>query len=384
MNELFLLFLVLALIYVVECFSFPSVSDFILAESRGGSWRVRQPPQFAGSWARAPVFKFPLPPLPSVCLCRAAPIHISEDGVRASAYHDDISASGERGLAVKFSDIKAFYCEGTSVWADETCLIKVSSEIYARHLANVLEEVRKCRESDREAKIEKQIDAMFDSRLIERRLDEYRRCTAPLRWACNVLFFNLFLVLPLGAQLVGLPDSWPVLLILLVANTSLIAAFFYYAHALLYPRETGARFTAIAATLLSPPFALRANDLILRDLFCSFHPLAVIRSVCSADDFLSVASRAIRESRFPLQTPLSPDASSSTRRRIGWEQRLVRAIDNCAAGSAPIETLLKPPTRQSSGSKSYCPRCLAQYVMTAGNCSDCPHVQLVPFAGEPE
>lgn len=380
MNEVFLLFLVLVLIYAVECFSFPSISDFILAESLSGVWRVRQPPQFAGSWSRSPVLKFPVPPLYGVCLCRVAPVHISEYGVQTLPDHNEASALVGPGGVMGFSDVKAFYSDGTSVHADEQCLIKVSSQIYAHHLANLLEEIRKCPARKREAKIQEKLEAMFDTRMVQRRLSDYLRHTTPLRRACNVLFFNLFVVVPLGVELFGLAASWAVLLAFLATNTLLVAGLFYRAHALLYPGERESRFTAVAASVLSPPFAMRANDVILRDIFCSFHPLAVIRSVCSTEDFVSVASRAVREAQFSRQPPGFPANISSADKGVEWEQRVRQAIEKCAASSGVlIETLLRSPARQSSGSNSYCPRCLTQYAVRAGKCSDCPHVELVRF-----
>jgi hypothetical protein len=45
----------------------------------------------------------------------------------------------------------------------------------------------------------------------------------------------------------------------------------------------------------------------------------------------------------------------------------------------PPEELLSPPQRESENCQTYCPLCLAQFVLVEGECSDCGDVHLKKF-----
>src|SRR5690348_15854749 len=103
-----------------------------------------------------------------------------------------------------------------------------------------------------------------------------------------------------------------------------------------------------ATMLLSPPFAIRANDLILRNVFYPLDPVCVARALCSHEDFLETASRAIREARFPRRRETETVGHMSSITMTYWEQRVRDALDSFISGCGITrERLLTPPPPNS-------------------------------------
>ena len=125
---------------------------------------------------------------------------------------------------------------------------------------------------------------------------------------------------------------------------------------------------------LSPFSAIRATDVLLRDLFCTFHPLAVACVLLSKGDARAQAERNLRQSLFRTDQ----DAASS-------DAAMRRALESFLAKTGiPREELLCPPRRESQNCQTYCPLCLAQFVLAEGECPDCGDVQLKQFLPEIE
>jgi hypothetical protein len=170
----------------------------------------------------------------------------------------------------------------------------------------------------------------------------------------------------------GLGRVWPFLAAYLMALSVCTGWGFLRAHKNIYPSHPEGRWQHALTFALSPLSAIRANDVLLRDLFCQFHPLAVARIIMSEKEFQSEAERELRESRY-----------GRTRARSGEGGQL--ALDGFIrqAGLEPDE-LLKPPLRQSLNSCTYCPLCLSQFVIDEGECPDCIGVQLQKYSSERE
>jgi hypothetical protein len=128
------------------------------------------------------------------------------------------------------------------------------------------------------------------------------------------------------------------------------------------PKERGAE---VATMLLSPPFALRAADLILRNLFSNFHWLAVAKVVCSADYALGLTLDYLRKLEFP--TPAEREASDLTpETSLLWKQTVWSFVFQ-EYGNVQ----LLPPSPASADAERYCPRCCSQFTRAAETCHEC-------------
>ena len=121
-------------------------------------------------------------------------------------------------------------------------------------------------------------------------------------------------------------------------------------------------------TLLSPLAAIRATDVVARDLLSSYHALAVAGAVLPAEEFRKFAGEQLRLCR--LRDYSDPWYREAVEKAM--EQALRQK------GVSPAE-VMQPP-EQEGGCVIYCPRCLAQYTKERQECSDCGYEKLEPFA----
>src|SRR5258708_38751069 len=192
--------------------------------------------------------------------------------------------------------------------------------------------------------------------------------------ASVLLVVCLFLLAPVLIWQRGLERTWPILLAYLIWSLAWIGWSFLRAHRALYPEQKEGRWQQVMVLVLSPFSAIRANDVLLRDLFCAFHPVAVASVLLSREDARAQAERNLRQSLFRTDG----DAASS-------DAAMRRALESfLAKNGMPREELLRPPRRESQNCQTYCPLCLAQFVLAEGECPDCGDVQLKQFLPEVE
>jgi len=101
--------------------------------------------------------------------------------------------------------------------------------------------------------------------------------------------------------------------------------------------------------------------------------MAVACVLLSKEDARVQAERTLRQNLFRAGTEASSDAA------------MRRALESfLARNGMPREELLRPPPRESQNCRTYCPLCLAQFVLAEGECPDCGDVQLKQFLPEVE
>ena len=135
-----------------------------------------------------------------------------------------------------------------------------------------------------------------------------------------------------------------------------------YRAVILQPKDRGAE---IAALLLSPPLALRANDLVLRNLFERFHWLAVARVTCRLEYALELSKAYIRKLEFPSLS--ERESSDSTQNAsLLWKQSVWDFVTK-EYGKVDI---LAPPSCSADAAR-YCPRCCSQFTEAVEVCHEC-------------
>jgi hypothetical protein len=287
---------------------------------------------------------------------------------------------GHADLFVRFDKTLPFTVDGKEVFASETPVIQAQSEGEAQRWWKLLEELRALDEPHRSKAIERCLAEMLDAGQATESFGAFWKQTAWLRWSCNYLFFLLFLVAPLAVIGTGLERALPRLLVLLVLLVAIIAWNFRRLHRRFYPQDSEARWTALMTIILFPPAAIRAGDVLFRDLFAASHPLAVCRALCTNDAFRNFAARTLREAMFPMPAASLAEDPERTACEQWFREKLTAAIRGfiTEAGLAPGD-LLAPPAKQSLQCVSYCPRCCQQFTVQAGSCADCGGLALVPL-----
>jgi hypothetical protein len=184
--------------------------------------------------------------------------------------------------------------------------------------------------------------------------------------AVNLQFFLLFLIVPMAFFRFGSRALWP--LVGAVIVTSIFIAWrSLKLHKYFFAGDGEARFKSVFSTVLSPIYAIRAEDAVARDLLAGFHPVAVAGVMCSQKDFEAFAGEQLRTNKFSAQG-------------TSWygEQLQVALARTLAKKGVDARLLLAAPEREA-GCVLYCPRCRAQYTKAREECADCGHGGLLPF-----
>ena len=159
-----------------------------------------------------------------------------------------------------------------------------------------------------------------------------------------------------------------VLLFWLVAWLAIIVRF-RRAQMSLYPKNPLYRRQRMLAFLVSPACAMRASDLLARDLMALVHPLAVARACCSPADFRQLASGMLLELMHPIDRGDGHEAAAVHQ---WFDERLLSAVTHLIHSSGEdLEGLIASPEPLGDDAHSYCPRCEMQFAKAAGECNVC-------------
>lgn len=370
MTEVQVLFLILAGVYLLQCIGWAPLESEVL---RIG-WRFRArilPHGLPLRFGRHKLFLLnPFSPLAGAVICESFPsVKTTDEGSAADSPSPQIGGvTSGRMIRLNWREKQQIHSAGKEVRAAGQVLFLAHSEAYATFLAGVLDRVRKKSSQERDRAFQREFEKMFDTEKVALRLEEYKTHAGFLRTTCVLLFVFLFLMAPVLIRLRGLERIWPVLLAYLIWSLAWIGWSFLRAHRALYSEHKEGRWQQMMVLALSPFSAIRANDVLLRDLFSAFHPLAVACVLLPKEDARVQAERTLRQSLFRTDTGASSDAA------------MRRALETfLAKNGMPPEELLRPPHRESENCRTYCPLCLAQFVLAEGECPDCGEVQLKTF-----
>ena len=378
MSELQVLFAVVVVLYLLQCVAWvPQESAAFRATFFSGWIQAGEGFLLAVQHIRG-VPGNPLPPLNGVAVCQSAPVAVSPVGF-TRVFAGPQAFFPFAGMKKISAGGKSVETGGEDIRSLEA-LFDTPTEGEARRLAAWLEKLRTMPEKKRAHAIEKWLGASLDFSQASARYVEFDHATKFLGWACTALFAYLFLFLPLILDAIGLARVWMVLAATLVLLMAFIEWQFVRAHKRLHPGDGDARWTALITMLLYPVAGIRAKDVVLRDLFAEFHPLAVARVLCEPEEFGRVAARTLREFTFPIPANAAAADEPGVQCESWFRERQSTALRRfLKEAELNPEELLAPPPRSSSKSVSYCPRCCQQYALSPGECRDCGGIPLLPL-----
>jgi hypothetical protein len=357
MSELGSLFLVVLLLYLLQCVHWVSPDSAVFSLNCRGRGKQKRHGFVWSAWDTAGFLAGPWPPL--------APIVVTN----WPAFQPDAAtlgvpqANGEHTfrpwseLVFTHSDNKLL-CNGKPVFK--------GSEAQVARCAALLEQLQRAGKPERQGVVLRWLHEAMNTRTPARRLAVFTGRSRLLRVLANVQLVMLFLALPMAFIRFGPGVLWRVAVVI-VAISAAITLEFWTLHRRLFSDASSARFKSALTIMLSPVAAIRACDMVARDLLSEFHPLAVAAVILPTDEFRYFAGEHLRLNRFGAPT------SQWYRENLGkLMERLIlqRKI-------APEELLR--PAEPDSGAIAYCPRCLAQYVKIPGACTDCGFGQVVRF-----
>jgi hypothetical protein len=385
MSELQLLFLVLTVIYGWECACWIHRGSVALVTWLGRDWRINHPGPLLGNPRGGFIFAHPLPPLGMLLTAGQFPVSISTEAILAWA----VSSAGgggqplQTGKLFRFDAIERIATDGRKIQINGELLLKAVTPMRAVQLAKQLRELKEMASGSREKGIEKLIRASLDFKAADRRWRDFREQTMVVRRLTNGLFIYLFALTPAVIWWIGLLRCWPWLVAGLLAFDITTAIIFRRVHRAFYPEANEERFTHFLTVLLSPATTIRALDILSRPLLEAFHPLVLAKILCHEEEFSDYARQIWLELRYPGKAG-RPQESAAEAVERQWRETLQDAVAAFLRhqGVNP-ERLTRVPAPADSSSRSYCPRCGAQFTLTEGVCDDCGGVSLIPFAQPP-
>lgn len=320
-------------------------------------------------------FAIPFTLRSDVVVCRFFPLSLSPAGIVSGSGADDREAKAE---FIAFDDMRRIESEQGKLLVNNSVAVANCAEAQTKDLVRFLKHLKEMSQEERISAIETLFAQMFDPGCVDARLREFTENTYDL--SLDSLLLPVMMILG-GSIMVwwrGLVASWPILLSYLVFNAALIAWDFRQAVRKLFPSEGTTYWSAIAMILLSPPAAARATRYVAKDIGHNFHPLAFAASRCSDTEFRNLASWMLRQSMFAdaLKSVDGRHDECTLWFRLKIHEHIVALIRR--NGHSP-EEIIAPTQRESNQVRSYCPRCLSQFVISDGLCSDCGGISLRPF-----
>jgi hypothetical protein len=277
---------------------------------------------------------------------------------------------------VEFSDLAEVKSQGTRLVVGSQQIAHASSEIHAKQLVEQIHKLKELNADARGIAIKKEFRRMLSVPAAKARWSRFRRITRWLDWNARALLFVMLVVIPLTIWFSGWRQALPIVAVCLGLSVRQIFTYLRVDRIFQKPFATERR-TRVVTMVLSPPAAVRVRDYLSRDLFVSFHPLAVARATCDEATSHRFASQQIRRLLFPadfekhnLSCPAAAWFNREWRSAIQeWTQREFRNP----------ESLIEAPIQQNPASLSYCPRCVEEFVVTRTECPDCVGVGLRSF-----
>jgi hypothetical protein len=208
------------------------------------------------------------------------------------------------------------------------------------------------------------VSECLDLEQSRRSIDEIRGAVSHVLPLSRVLFVYLVGLVPVALLTSLVPNRWPVLGITLALIQVALLLEFGLAHRRLFPDRLGERIKDISMILLFPPAGVFAAERLSAVVLDELSPLPAAMVLCPESEAKRVAHLYACKWRYPL---LAKDAEISAAYLQGaeilWKNR-----------GWSLEELLAPPVADSFESQSYCPRCHAQFLVSGGDCPDCPGV----------
>lgn len=354
------LFLVVAVIYLIQCISWvtPGASVFELdfrgrgkRKPRGFVWNALHTEGFLAA---------PLPPLTPLTVVNWPSFQLDPQGIMVLPDQGDPLFLSWDNVTLAHTESRIL-CNGRAVFR--------GSEAQVLAYFALLQKVQRATRQERGYMIERWLSRAMSAPAVARRLKAFAGRSCWLRVLVNLQFIFLFLIVPLAFAAFGPRILWRMILLLL-AMSAFIAFEFWTAHRKLFRQACGARLKAIVTIVLSPVAAIRACDVLARDLLGRSHPLSAAGGLLEPAEFAALAGEQTRLCRFSGQ----PD--NWYQQTLGRLMVLVIEQEGCR-----LEALLRP-ARQNQSCIVYCPRCLEQYTKDVGICADCGFEKMVAFKKE--
>jgi len=264
------LILVLFAIYISECIFSPSRDASLFRRSMRGHW-------VATSRTSQATFKYRLvvenllPRQGSILVAEPAPPLIGPSGICCVQKRTETQVAN----CITFTEAGPFISKDCVVSSGSMFVCSLATATQAEHVAELLTTAKASNTTERDSLITHFFHQMLDTRRAVRRWKAFKKASRLLSVSSWALFGTL---MALSIMLVLLrfqfAAAWPLTVVILVFLPRTVFLF-YRIHIIFFRDKSSERWKQIALMLLTPPTAIRAGDLMAREIFSGFHSLAV-------------------------------------------------------------------------------------------------------------
>lgn len=380
MTDSQMLLLVVALIYFSECASWANLHCLAFVSWTGGRWRWTRPGKWFGNRSGGLVLKPLFPPLGTSFLCQLWPLSISPRGIFSNVSHAfDLEWRPDHpSQFLKFDQIERVKVDEKKILVNGGYFCRTDSPRASQRIADLVRAARQLSESERETAILEALEDALNTAGIRDRMDQFFWRQAVLRILTNGLFSVVFIAAPIAVWQFDWIHVWLYLLAAILFFVLAIVLVFRSAYRELYPQDRYHRRMHMMIMVLNPLSAIRAHDVLSRDLLAAYHPLAAAQVLCSDDVFRDFARSLLLDLRHPIAPPCMNDEVEAQQIESWFRERNLETLEQFVqANGIDVEQLLGPDEPLDATCRSYCPRCRCQFVMDDGRCETCGGIPLI-------
>jgi hypothetical protein len=374
------LLFILVLLYLSECVIWMKRESVAFVSAWGSRWRLSVPPSWMGNANGGLLILNPLPPSGYLFLSHLSPISISPSGICAfdlQTLPSEARSPYQSGQFLPFREIKESHSEGAYLVINNEKFTKCATAKQARALAKLTGAMAKASASKRENMARTWVVKQFAADDAAALLKESQTLIEPIQELGVILFMFLFVFTPGLAFAFGLSPLIIPVAVVMVSLAVLIGIMFHRAHKKLYPAESSERLESLVKMILCPPVSIRAADILTKNLLAHYSPI-VLASVLPGSGEPQFVRSVILDLQYPLRHEVSEVDAEKT---ITWTvaEQLKVCLEHVKKGGYIKPEDLLAPSQREGNSISYCPRCRCQFVVSEGECPDCPGVELEGF-----
>jgi len=378
MSALIELYIAIVIIYLFECVALIGETTVLIYS---GWFRFKVSYREAiYKWSNKLV-KFLNPFLPHMDVFKAdfPNFSISPEGISSYRANDLIDSNSDtnRRTHYNFSEIELVNTQDESLYINKNYFIKCNSILQAEYIKTFLTEFINDKNENYEQKINDHLTNMFNLEKLKEGMDKYNRNTFILSNITFIYWIFLFLILPVLLFSFGFYLIFEKIIIVLIALHMLTIVTLIFTQKSLYKNEKQSEFKSnLIKVALSPLAACRSMTLISEEYLLRFHPIVIMKYLLPGNQFIVYGNKVIREYLYINQFNFLSESEKNINK--WYREKMITQINEFIKGQGyNIEELLKSIQSLSKNTLSYCPRCLTEYSIEKGNCSDCNGINLI-------
>lgn len=378
MSVLIELYIVIVIIYLFECIILADETTALLYSS----WFSFKMSYKEGVYKWSNKFvKFLNPFIPQMDVFKAdfpgysiSPIGICSIRVNELRAQDDLPT---RKTFYKFDEINRISLEDNVILINGDLTIKCSSSYEAAQIKKLLNEVSSSQSENIEQIVIDHLEGSFELKLLTDKMNSYEKKSFILKNIVLVYWIFLFLILPVLLFNFGFYLVFEKILFILAALHILTIGSLVLTYRSVYGKVYSSDFkSSLIKIMLSPLAACRSMNIISEEYLRQFHPIVIMQYLLPEGLFKLWGNKIIREYRYLNAYNGTSEVEAQI---LQWNRDKINAqIENfITEQNYTPDDLLKPIISMSKNTLSYCPRCLTEYSIEAGQCSDCDGINLI-------